>query len=95
MTKSELIRRISKQFPNMYLKDIQLIVDSLFDEISEAIANENRVELRGFGAFTTRKREARQARNPRTNEVVNLKERSSLYFRAGKELNERINKNNK
>jgi len=92
VTKSELIRRISERFPNMFLKDIQAVVDKIFNEISEAITAGKRVELRGFGAFTTRKRSARTARNPKTNELVELDERSSIYFRSGKELNERLNK---
>lgn len=91
MTKSELIRRLSERFPNMFLKDIQLIVETVFSDISQALADGSRVELRGFGAFTVRKRKARTARNPRTNDVVKLEERSALYFRAGKELNSRLN----
>jgi len=93
VTKSELIRKISQRFPNMFLKDIQVVVDTIFDEISDALVEEKRVELRGFGAFTIRKRQARKARNPRTNELVDLGERAALYFRAGKELNARLNKN--
>jgi len=92
MTKSELVRKIASRFPNMYLKDIQAIVDTFFEEISEAIVEGQRVELRGFGAFTLRKRKSRTARNPRTNAVVSLGERVSLYFRAGKELNSVLNK---
>lgn len=91
MTKSELIRKISERFPNMYLKDIQTVVDTMFDEISDALMQGQRVELRGFGAFTVRKRKARTARNPRTNELVSLGERLALYFRAGKELNGLLN----
>lgn len=92
MTKSELVRKIAERFPNMFMKDIQNIVDTIFNDISSSIANGSRVELRGFGAFTTRKRQARAARNPKTNEVVNLDERLSVYFRAGKELNQLLNK---
>lgn len=95
MTKSDLIRRLSERFPGMFLKDIQVAVDTVFDEISKALAEEKRVELRGFGAFTVRRRKSRQARNPRTNELVNLEERLALYFRAGKELNVRLNKDDK
>lgn len=95
MTKSDLIRRLSERFPGMFLKDIQVAVDTVFDEISKALAEEKRVELRGFGAFTVRRRKSRQARNPRTNELVNLEERLALYFRAGKELNVRLNKEDK
>ncbi len=91
MTKSDLIRKISIRYPNMLLKDIHLSVDTIFDEISEALSQEKRVELRGFGAFTIRKRKARKARNPRTNEIVDLGTRMSLYFRAGKELNALLN----
>jgi integration host factor subunit beta len=92
MTKSELIRKIADRFPNMFIKDIQLLVDTIFENISDALADGNRVELRGFGAFTIRKRKARTARNPRTNDLVELDERAALYFRAGKELNSRLNK---
>ncbi len=92
MTKSELVRKISARFPNMFLKDIQLIVDAIFSDISDAIADGSRVELRGFGAFTTRNRKARAARNPKTNELVKLDERAAIYFRAGKELNLLLNK---
>lgn len=95
MTKSDLIRRLSERFPGMFLKDIQVAVDTVFDEISKALAEEKRVELRGFGAFTVRRRKSRQARNPRTNELVNLEERLALYFRAGKELNVCLNKEDK
>ena len=95
MTKSDLIRKLSERFPNMFLKDIQVAVDTVFEEIATALAEEKRVELRGFGAFTVRRRKSRQARNPRTNEVVNLEERLALYFRAGKELNIRLNKDDK
>jgi integration host factor subunit beta len=95
VTKSDLIRKLSERFPNMFLKDIQVAVDSIFEEIAEALTQEKRVELRGFGAFTVRRRKSRQARNPRTNELVNLDERLALYFRAGKELNVRLNKEDK
>ncbi len=95
MTKSDLVRKLSERFPNMFLKDIQVAVDSIFEEIAEALTQEKRVELRGFGAFTVRRRKSRQARNPRTNELVNLDERLALYFRAGKELNVRLNKEDK
>ncbi len=91
MTKSELIKRISARFPNLMEKDIRLIVDSIFGEISAAMAKDIRVELRGFGAFTVRKRDARQARNPRTNEVVAIEPRATPYFRSGKELNTLLN----
>lgn len=92
MTKSELIRKLASRYPDMFLKDIYSIVDTIFEEISEALVKGRRVELRGFGAFTIRKRKARLARNPRTSEAVELDERLSAYFRSGKELNTRLNK---
>lgn len=92
MTRSELIKKISARYPTMFLKDIHAIIDSIFTEISQAMIENRRVEIRGFGAFTVRTRKARTARNPRTNEMVSLKERLSPYFRAGKELRTRLNK---
>ncbi len=91
MTKSELIKRISSRYPEMAVKDIQTLVNVIFDEISDALIQDRRVELRGFGAFSLRARKARRARNPRTNEVVELDERYAPYFRAGKELREILN----
>lgn len=92
MTKSELIRRILSNHQNLYLKDATRLVDTILDEISNALERGDRVELRGFGSFSVRHRKPRMARNPKTNEVVPLGERSAPYFRAGKELRERINK---
>lgn len=92
MTRSELIKKISARYPGMFLKDIHAIIDTIFDEISQAMIENRRVEIRGFGAFTVRQRKARTARNPRTNAVVTLAERFSPYFRAGKELRIRLNK---
>ncbi len=92
MTRSELIKKISARYPSMFLKDILGVVDVVFEEIANAMTSEQRVEIRGFGAFTVRKRKARTARNPRTNAVVSLGERFTPYFRAGKELRVRLNK---
>lgn len=94
MTKSELIQRLSKKYPHLYQRDIEVLVSTVLNEISTALADGNRVELRGFGAFSVRKRDARAARNPKNGEVVNIGERHAIYFRTGKELRERINKNN-
>lgn len=91
MTKSELIKRIAAKYPNLFTKDISKIVDIILDEISDNLAGDGRVELRGFGSFSVRDRKARAARNPKTNEMVYLSDRKALYFRAGKELKERIN----
>jgi integration host factor subunit beta len=90
MTKSELIQRLAKRYPHLYQRDIEVLVNTMFNEISTALAAGNRVELRGFGAFSVRKREARAARNPKNGDMVNVGERSAIYFRTGKELRERI-----
>lgn len=92
MTKSELIQRLNQKYPHLYQRDIEVLVNTVLGEISEALAREDRVELRGFGAFSIRKREPRAARNPKNGEVVHIGERSAIYFRTGKELRERINK---
>ena len=92
MTKSELIQRLNQKYPHLYQRDIEVLVNTIFNEISEALAREDRVELRGFGAFSIRRRDPRAARNPKNGEVVNIGERRAIYFRTGKELRERINK---
>ena len=92
MTKSELIQRLAKQYPHLYQRDIELLVNTVLGEISTALAEGNRVELRGFGAFSVRKRDARAARNPKNGAIVNIGSRQAIYFRTGKELRERINK---
>jgi len=90
MTKSELIGRLAKRYPHLYQRDIEVLVNTMFDEIAGALGAGNRVELRGFGAFSVREREARAARNPKNGEVVSVGKRHAIYFRTGKELRERI-----
>ena len=92
MTKSELILRISKQYPHLYQRDIERLVNTIFGEISSTLTGGGRVELRGFGAFSIRKRDARSARNPKNGQEVKIGERYAIYFRTGKELREKINK---
>lgn len=92
MTKSELILRLSKQFPHLYQRDVETLVNTVLAGISDALVSGDRVELRGFGAFSIRKREARKARNPKNGTEVRIGERCAIYFRTGKELRERINK---
>lgn len=92
MTKSELILRLAKKYPHLYQRDIETLVSTIFDDISHTLVDGGRVELRGFGAFSIRKREARKARNPKNGQEVNIGERYAIYFRTGKELRERINK---
>ncbi len=91
MTKSELIQRIAEQNPHLYLRDVERIVATIFDEMSSALANGDRVELRGFGAFSVRQREARTGRNPRTGETVSVEAKQVPFFKCGKELRERLN----
>lgn len=92
MTKSELVLRLAKKYPHLYQRDIETLVGTIFDNISQTLVDGGRVELRGFGAFSIRKREARKARNPKNGQEVNIGERYAIYFRTGKELRERINK---
>lgn len=91
MTKLDLVRRLSLIYPNYYIKDIRKAVDIIFDEISKALSCNQRIELRGFGAFCIRLRKARAARNPKSNAVVYLQNRFSTYFRSGKELKSLLN----
>ncbi len=92
MTKSELIQRLSQKYPHLYQRDIEILVNTILNEISGALAEGSRVELRGFGAFSVRERDPRTARNPKNGEVVSIGTRHAIYFRTGKELRERINK---
>ena len=90
MTKSELIQRLTKRYSHLYQRDIEVLVNTMFNEIANALAAGNRVELRGFGAFSVRQREARAARNPKNGAMVDVGQRHAIYFRTGKELRERI-----
>lgn len=91
MTKSELIARLAEANPHLYQRDVERIVTTIFDEIAEALAQGDRVELRGFGAFSVKRREARQGRNPRTGEQVAVTEKAVPFFKTGKQLRERLN----
>ncbi len=91
MTKSELIQRIADHNPHLYHRDVERIVSTIFDEISEALSRGDRVELRGFGAFSVKKREARVGRNPRTGSSVHVAEKHVPFFKTGKQLRERLN----
>ncbi len=91
MTKSELIAELSEANPHLRAADIELIVATIFDEITEALSRGARVELRGFGAFTVKRRGARTGRNPRTGAAVPVEEKAVPFFKAGKELRERVN----
>lgn len=91
MTKSELIAELSAANPHLRGQDVELIVATIFSEITTALARGERVELRGFGAFTVKRRDARTGRNPRTGEAVPVDEKAVPFFKAGKELRERVN----
>ena len=92
MTKSELIAELAGANPHLLSRDVELIVATIFDEITAALARGERVELRGFGAFTVKRRDARTGRNPRTGEAVPVDEKAVPFFKAGKELRERVNR---
>ncbi len=92
MTKSELIAELAAANPHLRADDIERIVATIFDEITQALARGERVELRGFGAFTVKRRDARTGRNPRTGEAVPIEEKGVPFFKAGKELRERVNR---
>ena len=91
MTKSELIARLAESNPHLYLRDVERIVTTIFDEIATALARGDRVELRGFGAFSVKARDARQGRNPRTGEAVAVEGKAVPFFKTGKQLRERLN----
>ncbi len=91
MTKSELIQHISEQNPHLFHRDVERIVTTIFDEVAEALARGDRVELRGFGAFSVKRRDARVGRNPRTGESVEVSEKYIPFFKTGKQLRERLN----
>lgn len=92
MTRSELIAELAARNTHLQGRDVELIVSTIFDEISAALARGARVELRGFGAFTVKQREARSGRNPRTGEQVRVDEKVVPFFKAGKQLRERVNR---
>ena len=91
MLRSELITRLAEQHKEIRPREVERIVDVIFDEISAALERGDRVELRGFGAFSVRRREARTGRNPRTGETVSVEEKHVPFFKAGKELRARLN----
>lgn len=91
MIRSELIEKISTENPHLFQRDVEKIVNTIFDRIIEAMANGDRVELRGFGAFSVKKRDARLGRNPRTGEAVQVEEKHVPFFKTGKLLRDRLN----
>lgn len=91
MIRSELVAKIAEDNPHLTLRDVEAIVTTIFDEITSALASGRRVELRGFGAFSTRDRDARTGRNPRTGAAVKVDAKRVPYFKPGKELREKLN----
>jgi len=91
MTKSELIESLSESYGNLNKKEAELIVNTIFDSIGQALVDDDRVEIRGFGSFTVRTRDAREARNPKSGDVVSIPVKKTPFFKTGKELRERVN----
>ncbi|MGB0961042.1 MAG: integration host factor subunit beta [Halocynthiibacter sp.] len=91
MIRSELIEKIAESNPHLYQRDVEKIVNTVFDQIITAMENGDRVELRGFGAFSVKKRDARIGRNPRTGEAVSVDAKHVPFFKAGKLLRDRLN----
>ena len=91
MTKSELILKITNKNSFLYQKDVYKIIDSLFDNITKALKDGDRIELRNFGTFTTKLRDARIGRNPKTGEPVAIPKKKMAFFKMGKSMKERIN----
>ena len=90
--KSELVQRMAARNPHLYQRDIENIIDAILGEITSALARGERVELRGFGAFSTKQRQARTGRNPRTGDKVPVTEKLAPFFKTGKEMRERLNR---
>lgn len=91
MTKSELILKLAELNPHLYQSHAEQIVDTVFEEITKALAAGARVELRGFGAFSVKRRKSRMGRNPRTGETVKVEDKSVPFFKIGKKMHERLN----
>ncbi|MDE1570159.1 integration host factor subunit beta [Aquabacter sp. P-9] len=91
MIKSELVQKIAEANPHLYQRDVENIVNAILEQIVSALARGDRVELRGFGAFSVKQRDARTGRNPRTGKQVDVSEKVVPYFKTGKEMRERLN----
>ena len=91
MIKSELVTRIAERNPHLYQRDVENIVNAILDTIADALTLGDRVELRGFGAFSVKSRDARTGRNPRTGETVEVGEKAVPVFKTGKEMRIRLN----
>ena len=93
MIRSQLIQKIAEENPHLFQRDVENIVNTIFEEITGTMARGDRVELRGFGAFSVKKRDARLGRNPRTGESVEVEQKHVPFFKTGKLLRDRLNGN--
>ncbi len=91
MIKSQLIQKLADENPHLYQRDVERIVSSVFEEITDTLSRGDRVELRGFGAFSVKHRDARVGRNPRTGESVEVPQKRVPFFKTGKDLRDRMN----
>jgi integration host factor subunit beta len=91
MTRSELISRVAQRYPELYQREVERVVTTIFNEITGALSRGDRVELRGFGAFSVKSRDARTGRNPRTGEPVDVEAKAVPFFKTGKQLRDRLN----
>jgi integration host factor subunit beta len=95
LIKSELVGRVAAANPHLYQRDVENVVNAILDTVTDALSQGNRVELRGFGAFSVKSRPARSGRNPRTGEHVSVKQKVVPFFKSGKEMRVRLNRNGK
>lgn len=91
MLRSELTQLLAEENPHLFKRDVERLIDTIFSEIIEAMARGDRVELRGFGAFSVKKRDARIGRNPRTGDAVGVEQKHVPFFKTGKLLRDRLN----
>jgi integration host factor subunit beta len=92
MTKSDLIEKVAKRLPHISKKDTEVVVNTIFDRMTEALSHGERIEIRGFGSFQVKVREAREGRNPKTGDEVKIPKKRTPFFKVGKELKERIDR---
>ncbi len=90
MTKRDLVEKLAERLKNLSQKDAELVVNTIFDSMTDALASGDRIEIRGFGSFQIRERRAREGRNPRTGDKVNVSSKKVPFFKVGKELKERV-----
>jgi integration host factor subunit beta len=92
MTKSKLIEEVARQLPGMSKRDVEIVVETIFKSLTDALVRRDRIEIRGFGSFVAKKRRAREGRNPRKPDVkVSVPQKHVPFFTCGKELRERVN----